>query len=72
MLLLSKYIAAFSYFDKVLIVLSATGGETSIASFTTTIGLTKGIATASFSFAFSITTRAMKNIKNNTKENKEA
>ena len=74
LLILSKYIAALNYFDKVLIVLSVTGGETSIASFTTTTGLTIGIATASFSFAFSIITRAMKkeNIKNNAKENKEA
>ena len=34
---LSKYIASFDYFDKSLIVLSATSGGISIASFTTVI-----------------------------------
>ena len=35
---LSKYIASFDYFDKSLIVLSATSGSISIASFATVIG----------------------------------
>ena len=35
---LSKYIASFDYFNKSLIVLSATGGNISIASFATVIG----------------------------------
>ena len=34
---LSKYIAAFDYFDKNLIVLSATSGEVSIISFSSNI-----------------------------------
>ena len=34
---LSKYIASFNYFDKFLIVLSATSGSISIASFATVI-----------------------------------
>ena len=46
----SKYIACFDYFDKLLIVLPATSGGRSI------IGAPVGIASASFSFAFSITT----------------
>ena len=33
----SKYIASFDYFDKFLIVLSATSGRISIASFATVI-----------------------------------
>ena len=53
---LRKYIAAFDYFDKTLIVLSATSGEISIISFTSVIGVPVGIASASFSFAFSLTT----------------
>ena len=53
---LSKYIATFDYFDKVLIVLSATGGRVSIASFATIIGVLAVIPSASFSFAFSIAT----------------
>ena len=53
---LRKYIAAFDYFDKTLIFLSATSGEISIISFTSVIGVPVGIASASFSFVFSLTT----------------
>ena len=42
---LSKYVAAFNYFDKTLIVLSATGGGISISSFVRVI---VKIASASF------------------------
>ena len=52
---LSKYIAAFDYIDKTLIVLSATsGGGISMISFTSVIGLPVGIAGASFSLVFSL------------------
>ena len=65
---LSKYIASFVYFDKSLIVLSATKGSISITSFATVIGAPVGIASASFSFAFSMSTGIVKKIvKNNTK-----
>ena len=53
---LSKYIASFDYFDKSLIVLSVTTGSISIASFAAAIGAPGGIASASFSLAFSIST----------------
>ena len=53
---LSKYIAAFDYIDKVLIVLSATIGGVSIISFTTIVGAPVGIASASFTLIFSLTT----------------
>ena len=49
---LSKYIASFDYFEKSLIVLSATSGGISIASFSTVTGAPVGIASASFSFHF--------------------
>ena len=49
----SKYIACFDYFDKSLIVLSATSGSISIASFATVIGTPVGMASASRSLAFS-------------------
>ena len=49
---LSKYIASFDYFDKSLIVLSATSGSTSIASFTAVIGAPVAISNSSFSFTF--------------------
>ena len=45
---LSKYVTAFGYIDKVLIVLSATSGEVSIISFTSVIRAPVGIASASF------------------------
>ena len=53
---LSKYIASFHYFDKYLIVLSATSGNIFIASFATVIGAPVGIASASLSFVFSLST----------------
>ena len=64
---LSKYIAFFEYFDKSLIVLSATSGSISIASFTTVIGTPVGIASASLTLTFSLSTELVKNIKNNKK-----
>ena len=51
---LSKHFASFDYFDKSLIVLSATSGSISIASYATVIGTPVGIATAGFSLAFSL------------------
>ena len=53
---LSKYIPAFDYINKILIVLSATSGEISIASFASIIGMPVGIASTSFSLAFSLNT----------------
>ena len=44
---LRKYVAAFDYTDKVLIVLSATNDGVSICSFTGIIGALVGIASAS-------------------------
>ena len=52
---LSKYVAAFDYMDKILVVLSATSGGVSI-SFTPVIGAPVGIASASFTSVFSLTT----------------
>ena len=53
---LCKYIASFNYFDKSLIVLSATSESISIASFATVIGAPAGIASTSFSLVFSMST----------------
>ena len=58
---LSKCIASFDYFDKPLVVLSAISGSISIASFATVIEAPIGIASASFSFAFSMSTGIVKN-----------
>ena len=53
---LNKYVTAFDYIDKVLIVLSATSGGISIISFTSIIGAPVGITSASFTLIFSLTT----------------
>ena len=59
---LSKYIAAFEYFDKTLIILSVTSGKISIISFASVIGVPVGVASASFSLLFSLTTRIIKKL----------
>ena len=59
---LSKYIAFFDYFDKSLIVLSATIGSISIASFASVIGTPVGIASASLNLAFSLSTGIVKKL----------
>ena len=59
---LSKYIAAFGYIGNILIVLSATSGGISIISSTSFIGIPAGIASASFTLIFSLTTRIIKKL----------
>ena len=70
----SKYIASFDYFVKSVIVLSVTTGSISIASFTTVIRAPVGIASASFSLVFSISTgivkKMLKTMRNKKKHNK--
>ena len=68
---LSKYIASFDYFDKYLIVLSATTGSISIASFATVIGTSVGIASASLSLAFSLSTGPVKKLLKTTRNKKK-
>ena len=57
---LSKYIASFNYIDTSLIVLSAAGSSIFIASFATVIRTPVGIASASLSLTFSISTGIVK------------
>ena len=64
----SKYIASFDYLDKSLIVLSVTTASTSIASFKTVIEAPVGIVSASFSFAFWISTGTIKMLLENNKK----
>ena len=68
---LSKCVAAFDYIDKVLIVLSATSGGVSIISFTSIIGAPVGIASASFTLIFSLTTGIVKKLLNITRNKKK-
>ena len=67
--ILSKYIAAFDYFDKTLIVLSATSGGISIISFRSVNGVPVRIARASFSLVFSLTTGIIKKLLEITRNN---
>ena len=68
---LSKYVAAFDYIDKVLIVLGATSGGVSIISFTSIVGAPVGIASASFTLIFSLTTGIVKKLLNITRNKKK-
>ena len=68
---LSKYITFCDYFDKSLIVLSATSGSISIASFATVIGTPVGIASASISLTFSLSTRIVKKLLKATRNKKK-
>ena len=68
---LSRYVTIFDYIEKILIVLSATTSGVSIISFTSTIGKSVGIVSASFTLIFSLTTGIIKkllNIKINKKK----
>ena len=59
---LNKCIAAFDYFDKTLIALSATSGGIFVISFKSVIGVPVWIARASFSLIFSLTTAVIKKL----------
>ena len=65
---LNKYVAAFDYIDKILIVLSATTGGVSICSFTSIAGAPVGIASAGFTLIFSLTTGVTKKLLNITRK----
>ena len=68
---LSKYIASFDYFDKLLIALSLATGSISIASFTTVIGAPVGMMSASCSLAFLITAGFVKKFLKTTRNKKK-
>ena len=68
---LSKYIAAFDYRDKILIVLSATTRGVSIISFTTDVCAPVGIASASFTLIFSLTTGIVEKLLSTTRSKKK-
>ena len=68
---LSKYVAVFDYIDQALIVLSATSGGVSIISFTSIIGAPVGIASASFTLIFSLTTGIVKKLLSITRNKKK-
>ena len=65
---ISKYIAAFDYIDKTLMVLSPTNGGISIISFTSVIGIP---ARASFTLVFSLTAGIVKKLLKTTRKKKK-
>ena len=68
---LNKYVTTFDYIDKILIVLSATSSGVSIISFTSIVGSPVGIASASFTLIFSLTTGIIKKLLSITKSKKK-
>ena len=68
---LNKYVTNFDNIDKILIVLSAAAGGISIISFTATIGAPVGIANATFTLIFSLTTGIIKRLRNITRNIKK-
>ena len=68
---LNKYFTNFDYIDKILIVLSATTAGLSLISFTSVIGAPVGIANASFTLIFSLTTAILKKLLNITNKQKK-
>ena len=68
---LSSYVTIFDDTDKMLIILSAATVGISIISFTTAIGAPVGIASASFTLIFSLTTEIIKKLLNITRNKKK-
>ena len=68
---LSKYVAAFDYIDQALIVLSATSSGVSIISFTSIVGAPVGIASASLTLFFRLTTGIVKELLNRIRKKKK-
>ena len=68
---LSKYIAAFDYADKNFIVLSASFGTLSIISHATVVGIPIGLADASSTVVFSLTTGIVKKLLKVTRRKKQ-
>ena len=67
---LSKYVSAFDYIDKILIVLSETTGGVCIASHATVVGALVGIASAGFTIVFSSETGIIKKLFSTTRNKK--
>ena len=68
---ISKYIVAFDYADKLFITLYASFGTLSIASHATIVGMPVGIAGASLTLIFTVTTGVVKKLLNITRKKKK-
>ena len=68
---ISKYIVAFDYADKPFITLSASFGTLSVVSHATMVGIPVGIAGASLTLIFTVTTGVVKKLLNITRKKKK-
>ena len=68
---LSKYVTVFDYIDKILIVLSAASSGVCIILSASVVGAPVGIASASFTLIFSLTTGIVKKLLNITRNKKK-
>ena len=68
---ISKYIIVFDYADKVFITLSASFGTLSIASYAAVVEIPAGIAGASLTLIFTVTTGVVKTLLNITRKKKK-
>ena len=68
---LSKYVTAFDYIDKILIVLSATSSGVCIISSASVVGAPVGISSASFTLFFSLTAGVIKKFLSITRNKKK-
>ena len=68
---LSKYVVAFDYIDKILIVLSKTSGGVCIISSVSVVGAPTGIAGPSFTLIFSLTTGIIEKLLSITRNKKK-
>ena len=68
---LSKYVTAFDYIDKILIVLSATSSGVCIILSVSVVGAPVGIASASFTLIFSLPTGIIKKLLSITRNKKK-
>ena len=68
---LSRYVTAFDYIDKILLVLSAKSGEVCIISSVSVVGAPVGIAGACFTLIFPLTTGIIKKLLSITRYKKK-
>ena len=68
---LNKYVTAFDYIEKILIVLSATSSGVSIISFTSIVGALVGIASANLTLIFSLITGILNKLLSITRNKKK-
>ena len=68
---ISKYIVAFDYAEKLFITLSASFGTSNIVSHVTVVGIPVGIAGASLTVIFTVTTGVVKKLLNIMRKKKK-